>query len=314
MAVSPLETPKKGGDLLATVEQILDAFDGSSRERGYQAGSVGRDHLFDLSYFRRVRPLALGPGNHDEPSIFSDVRPRDVDGHWDMSMMSFGDHAEDRKYDPQEKPHYTLHRFRRAALHEVRGQRVFSNTLSEHAVGTVDPVSGEYTSARFWCWYVNDEWMSEQRVVMPGRDNDGQRYTEVRNTGLLVTDERGGNMAWVALGLTFNSDYEWYVDLRREAGLELSFVTDPIGAQAIFRLRDMPEGAARRAALRNWVMEHWRRTRACETKVRQHLRGAVEFDWYGLHCTIRPSPDDLRLNEKYRMEREAERRAGRDRR
>jgi len=100
-------------------------------------------------------------------------------------------------------------------------------------------------------------------------------------------------------GAIFEQDYYWYVDIGYQGQMELSFVTTPEGSKEIFRLRDIPNGRERRAALRNWVESHWRKSKIDQTesiKVREHLRGAIEFDWNGLHVRIRPSTEDLKRN------------------
>jgi hypothetical protein len=108
-------------------------------------------------------------------------------------------------------------------------------------------------------------------------------------------------------GATFEQHYYWYVDICYKDNIELSFVTSPGGAKEIFRLRDIPNGKERRVALRNWVAEHFRKSKIDpeeSIKVRQHLRGGVEFDWNGLHIRIRPSEEDIILNERLACERQ----------
>jgi hypothetical protein len=295
----------KNRDLLTYVEELLELFDHGEVLRDYVM-PVSKDHILPLNYFQRVHPL-LNPISDPDRLIFSDVRPNDLEGeHWDISFLNWNEE------DPEEneRPHYNIHRFRRANLKELRGRPLYSSIVSEHAVALLFP-DAKYMTARTYAFYVNGNWLKPDRTFLEYRDSDGLQNLETRNTGLIWERESDPR---VALGLQFNSFYEWNVDIRRENSLELSFVTDPIGAQEIFRLRDIPEGKARRAALRNWVMQHWRKTRDVDVKVRRHLRGAEQFNWNGLYCTIRPSPDDLRLNEKYRLEREAERRTGQGRR
>jgi hypothetical protein len=90
----------------------------------------------------------------------------------------------------------------------------------------------------------------------------------------------------------------WRAVVSFDGNPSVSFSTDPIGVREIFRLRDVPAGRSRRAALRHWVSEHWRRTREASdgaeaTKVREHLRGATDFTWNGMRCQIVPSAVDL---------------------
>jgi hypothetical protein len=101
-----------------------------------------------------------------------------------------------------------------------------------------------------------------------------------------------------AANRAFCRRYEWSVLLSQDGAPAISFQTDPIGAREAFRLRDIPNGASRRAALLHWVKEHWRKKRsdsAEETRVRAHLRGQEEFVWNGLHCRIKASQYDREI-------------------
>lgn len=93
----------------------------------------------------------------------------------------------------------------------------------------------------------------------------------------------------IALGVAFTNEYNWQVYLREEEGIGITLPTTPEGTKEIFRLRDIPPGKKRRAALINWVKEHYRR-RAWRSDdmifVKKHLRGATEFTWDGLYCKI----------------------------
>lgn len=99
-----------------------------------------------------------------------------------------------------------------------------------------------------------------------------------------------------AYRIAFARRYDWRVSLGHVDGPTISFVTDPVGAREVFRLRDMPNGKHRRAALKHWVTEHWRKRRddpGESIKVRKHIRGAERFTWNGLACRIAPSQFDL---------------------
>jgi hypothetical protein len=121
----------------------------------------------------------------------------------------------------------------------------------------------------------------------------------------------------MALGFQFTRWYQWRVYLGFDGFAGMDLPTDPVGAQEAFRLRDIPEGRSRRAALRHWVRDHWRQNRrdpAIEVKVRAALRGATKFSWNGLRCKIAPSRYDLSVVEQYATERQAQRIRGEDRR
>ncbi len=99
-------------------------------------------------------------------------------------------------------------------------------------------------------------------------------------------------------GIELRREYLWSV-LLGEVGIPRArFTTDAIGVREAFRLRDLPPGKDRRAALRHWVSEHWRKRRDAGANdwswVREHLRGASEFTWNGLSCRIEPSRNDAK--------------------
>lgn len=100
----------------------------------------------------------------------------------------------------------------------------------------------------------------------------------------------------LGLGMALTMRYEWSVWLGHGAGPRVRFITDPLGVREIFRLRDLPPGRERRAALRHWVTAHWRAKRseaADRAWVRRHLRGAEDFIWQDLRCRVSPPAFDV---------------------
>jgi hypothetical protein len=101
----------------------------------------------------------------------------------------------------------------------------------------------------------------------------------------------------VAIAQMVTREFDWTVRLGLDNSPTIDFCTDPVGVRAAFRLRDLPAGKARRAALRHWVTNHYRKKRKdpkALSYVRAHLRGAVDFNWNGLRGAIIPSSFDLR--------------------
>jgi hypothetical protein len=91
--------------------------------------------------------------------------------------------------------------------------------------------------------------------------------------------------------IAFRHRYLWHVAVGIEGRYAVSFETDPTGSMEIFKDRDLPEGKSRRAALRNWVGQHWRKRRTnpeADIFVKKHLRGAVRFNWRGFDCHVTP--------------------------
>jgi hypothetical protein len=101
----------------------------------------------------------------------------------------------------------------------------------------------------------------------------------------------------VVAGLMLRRRYTWSVLIGKDNGPRVRFVTDPTGMREIFRLRDIPEGRLRRAALLNWVKEHWRKKRDVTANdrifIQKYLRGVWSYKWNGFTCQIEPSEYDL---------------------
>lgn len=103
----------------------------------------------------------------------------------------------------------------------------------------------------------------------------------------------------IAHGIELRREYLWSVLLGEEGLPRARFVTDALGVREAFRLRDIPPGRERRAALKHWVRQHWRQQRAdpaAKSWVRAHMRGATDFAWNGLSCRVEPSREDVRRN------------------
>lgn len=134
--------------------------------------------------------------------------------------------------------------------------------------------------------------------------------------------DKGKDAYWtqrvrLAAGLQFVRPMWWHVKIGYVGGQSILLPTDPIGAREIFRLRDVPEGKERRAALTHWISEHWRQARdepEEETLVRASIRGASSFVWNGLRCEILPATDDLAKLERLKHERKQRKKDGTDRR
>jgi len=76
-----------------------------------------------------------------------------------------------------------------------------------------------------------------------------------------------------------------------EVGSEhyVGLCTDASSIKEMYKLREKPEGRTRRAALLHLVTGHWRRVaNAVEDRIfiEKHLRGAREFEWFGLKAQI----------------------------
>lgn len=84
----------------------------------------------------------------------------------------------------------------------------------------------------------------------------------------------------------------WSVKMGAENGRSrLVFLTSEAGVKGFFDLRSAPYtgSGARRAALMHFVRTHLR----SGGQVREHFRGAEEFQWFGLSCQVVP-PETLK--------------------
>src|SRR5262245_17393785 len=132
----------KSTDLLGFVEGLLDLFEQSQTRHDYRE-HITRDHVLPLDYFRRIRPL-INPLNQDgEGAIFADVTPRDLDCQtWDVSTIAL---TQPDEFDDRDKPHYTMRRYRRVSLKEMRGRgKLFSEYICEHGIALLFPDTCDY--------------------------------------------------------------------------------------------------------------------------------------------------------------------------
>lgn len=236
-----------------------------------------------LSAFSECEPMTKGfiraiDGTDLEDRVFLDpkfVAPRNLILPFNLSSASnvIEDGYKDRKF------HIGLQRTTRVSPASIRGRvRRFFPINVQHFAGGIT-TEGRYEETSYFAGWNGRRWVhnrsTDSRLV-----EDPQSIKEVE-----LCVEMGAS-------IIVNRFYEWRVVLGYENAPTISFTTDPLGAQEAFRLRDIPEGRERRAALKHWVREHWRQTRAEPVRVRAHLRGAERFTWNGLRCTIYPSPLD----------------------
>lgn len=167
---------------------------------------------------------------------------------------------------------------------------------------TVAAPDGKKVSARVPYAIVNNQLLDVKR------ETSGQRINSIFAGGIppsyfgersaqdqLGEDEK--HVALMAAGMSLRRHYNWSVLLGEGKGPRARFITDVQGIKEVFRLRDLPAGRQRRAALLHWVREHWRkrrdRTANDRVLVQKHLSGTWSFVWNDLRCQIEPSADDV---------------------
>lgn len=258
------------------------------------AGARRSPHRIPLTHFNGAEPFspdtvaifsARFPGYKERliPNFatIADVRPP-----FDISMMV-------QATRPNEL--FALMRHREVSAKEVRGRvrRVLPRMIEVAEAPVRD--NGGYSAIRYIIgttdlrnWTV----LGPDNVSGYGQPLDAQQLTNLK----------------LSLGVHFVRDWDWRVTLGYVGHPTLSFITDPVGAAEVFRLRDVPNGKTRRSALLHWVREHWRQQRKdpdALTHVREHLRGAQRFTWNDLTCQIVPAPLDVRRAEAAKQEKNA---------
>lgn len=267
-----------------------------------------------LSYFDNAEPLTLSYIEQSEGGHLRSlvnmldevVTPRDVDGMIDVSIVG-GVGVDNAVFLPSEERlaflkkvadgeeelkqadghTYSFTRVRTIPFNRCRGARKIFPTMCEVACAVVKE-DATHRSIKLPVGWNGTKW----EFAGIG-DSPWHRVPSVEKAKL-------------AARLQFIRRYDWRVSLGYVGCPSIAFITDPIGVREVFRLRDIPEGRSRRAALRHWVKEHWRSSRtdpAEEVKVREHLRGATEFTWNGLRCRVVPSAFDRERSQTQRNDR-----------
>lgn len=275
------------------IDFLLGVLDGARPERGFTRST----HKLPPAFFKKMEPVGVSEifDRDEDWFIFGDVAPADVDFSFDISCLSKG---------KEDGVLYCITRGRSVTPAEVRGRvdRVFP-VMAETAVCLVFD-SGKYASARGYLAFVNGRWVEADTGKSWSNNNSETGHWQWSGPAKKIdgeTELQGAVRA--CLGLQFSRRYEWVVELEGLSGTSIGFATDPIGAKEIFRLRGIPTGKDRRSALRNWVREHYRKRRNApgeKSKVRAHLRGATEFVWGDLKCTIHPAQYDLDVSDGLR--------------
>lgn len=268
---------------------------------------------------RAVDPVSLGARFFDgaEPFLRTDLthggndfveagtEPTDVAWPMDVRIITRIGQPEDGAEQELGAPGWNLQRWRSMDAKQIRGR-----------VKVALPYPTEWTMAtpadsQVLRWIVG---RARPGLWMPIGMSGSMRQS--RLSGNTLNDIFTDRMQ-IGLALWKMRPQQWrvYFSLDGQPGIELP--SDPVGVRAAFRLRDIPDGKQRRAALRHWVSEHWRLNRddpSEEIKVREHLRGATDFSWSGLHCRIKPSMVDAQRAAEAFERRNDDRSVGEDRR
>jgi hypothetical protein len=266
--------------------------------------SAGKTRHLTMKAFPEAEPViseeVLNTLRDDQQArlIRSDVAPDTVPGLFDMTTIT------SRQPDEEEpRVHFSVQRLRRVSFAELRGRARPVSSMNVRQSFAVVRRDGTYVSGESYIGY------------LPAQ----QRWVNITSNIAIpygAFNEETHNRACVSCGFLLDRYERWRVVMAYEDGPSLSLVTDPTGAQEVFRFRDLPAGQSRRTALRHWVKEHWRGHRQdpdLEVLVRKHLRGETRFTWHGLRVEIKVSPADQQKAAQLTDARQAEGRAMRER-
>lgn len=255
------------------IDRIMDYLEDDAMviKPATEAAKRDRLSLWDFDGAEVFVEESFGLESRNDVGYFGDVHPRDLPRPLDVAMIQSPLEAD------RDHVLLTFQHFRQVPMSAVRGFKVHSPYIIEHR-GAFLHKNGVLLTNRGYLEMVKP--MVWQRLIgdpIPYREGDSWR-------------------AQMILGVQFTRYYQWMVSFRKRGRPSILIPTDPTGIRELFRLREVPEGRERRAALKHWVSAHWRKKRdnpEDKVYVRQHLRGAETFDWLGLECTIYPSQDAL---------------------
>lgn len=282
--------------LRVVVDDVLTFLEASEEANARMPKAVTGDkanskrHAVRPQYFDGAVPLGMSSDEAEETTtIYSTDKMNTADSLpvWplDVSWVHWQEHGGSKQM--------AFHRYRSVKPKEVRGiAQLFSTVMSEHAVSMVYE-NGEKLSAIGVNALIGGKWVDARGPVNGWRDGGGFEKINLYDD---EEREKSDFAPMIASWIGLRQRYDWSVLLGYAGSSRVRLFTDPIGLRAVFKLRDLPAGRERRAALKHWVTSHWRRQRTdddARSWVRKHIRGASEFTWEEMHCGIVPAAYDL---------------------
>ena len=270
----------KNQKLVSTIDDILTFMTLSDANYKY-----GKEHKFKMGYFSPCQIMYVEGLENSEKQLDENADEEDIDASITLKdLLSLNIYNElDISFMAGKASNgvkYQLDRYRLIGAKEKRGEYFSGFPAMEHALCLINE-DGKFTTGKTIRVNMGSKWFRAT-----GNNAHNKRYAEE------CTE-------WMQLifGYMFRAHYKWTVTLGYPGFPHIKLDCTPLGAREIFRLRDVPEGKQRRAALHHWVNEHSRRKRKADSdeyiKVMDYLRGTTKFHWNGLNCEINPSPHDI---------------------
>jgi hypothetical protein len=177
---------------------------------------------------------------------------------------------------------------------------LYYSEIDEHGKFIKFPIKKTYMRGMVVSRIYNPRWLFEFRK--------GYMQVISSDSDSVYQDVGLGFLAPFMCGLAQSLPTYWRVATRFDAVCpSLTLLTDPTGVKEFWKLRDIPEGKSRRAALLHWVECHWRQNRKdpdVEGYVRKHLRGQQELTQGQFSAKITPSETDSIEEESLKRMRE----------
>jgi hypothetical protein len=270
-----------------TASDILDRF-----ERLSHSTLEGGSHSLDS---QRSLELLLGCDFH----LIAGISDNDL-GVAERSVFAPQDHVVDlaamtwpidQGVICRKENHYYLNRVFTAKPEQIRGQTKIFTTKAIFCVYAALNDDGSWWAETRIGGLINGKWMpiDDVKTVVKGGKVRSQSSTK-------TVQEEFALSASMMFSFALTERYEWHAAFGAEDGPRLLLPTSSGGASALFKNRELMEGAKRRAALRHWVHNHYRSKETDIAYVRDHLRGATRFSWCDLPCELLVSAFDLEKN------------------
>lgn len=155
------------------------------------------------------------------------------------------------------------------------------------------------------CGLFAGRWTSIDQGMTQERPTGALSGASVRSKRLMTEETRGqlNRSISITCSLSLTERYSWHAALGTPNGPRLLLPASPDACLDLFKNRKKAEAERRRAALRHWVHQHYRQNSATGLAyVRNHLRGATNFEWYDMMGEIMVSEFDLEKNEFFKDE------------
>jgi len=197
----------------------------------------------------------------------------------------------------------TYFRLKKLSMKEVRQFRVLSPNVFEWSFGGILKDGSFIGSKKHYCLDGIGAYLYELHPenALTALTKDG-KSKQLTKTSVL---ERA--QFQLSMSVAFTQQYNWNIKFKNSKNRSIRLAAHPLEIAELFKLRD--KFTDRRKALKHWVNNHWRTIQQSEqfdlkTFVRDHLRGQMEFSWFGLDCKIIIPPKEIEHLERITKERE----------